>query len=374
MKCGVFLPTTNNGYIYSTASPQYMPTYALNRQITVDAEREGYDFALSMVKYRGFGGETDFWNHAVESTALMAALVEATSSIRIWASVGVPSANPAMIARLVATLDDASGGRFGVNMVAGWNRHEYEQMGLWPSEDYYRDRYAYVGEFVEVMRGLWRAGRLTHDGRFFQLDDRIVQPIPRHDITVVIPGQSAASLDLAAQHADVNFVLGPLAELKAARLALESRLAENGRACESSVLLGVIMAETDEEAVAEATRYMAGVDLGAQAGILAAASNDRTGTAAGVGLTRQAGEVPPIEFDSPDRAAFLQGSCWYAPHIVGSYERIAAYLDALHTEAGIASAALTFADYTTDVTRFAREVMPRMRTYEAPVAVESLAA
>ncbi|MCU1446428.1 MAG: putative FMNH2-dependent dimethyl sulfone monooxygenase [Cryobacterium sp.] len=39
-----------------------------------------------------------------------------------------------MIARLCATLDDASNGRFGVNIVAGWNRYEYEQMGMWPSE------------------------------------------------------------------------------------------------------------------------------------------------------------------------------------------------------------------------------------------------
>lgn len=372
MKCGVFLPTTNNGYIYSVNSPQYMPSYALNRQITVDAERYGYDFALSMVKYRGFGGETEYWDYAVESTVLMAALVEATTTLKIWASVGVLANNPAMIARSVATLDDASNGRFGVNIVAGWNRHEYEQMGLWPSDDYYRDRYAASGEFVGVLRELWNTGRVTHHGAYFDLDDCVVLPTPEHPITVVMPGQSPASLDIAAAHADVNFVLGPHDELKSARLALDERLTKTGRHCESAVLLGIIMADTDEEAVAEARHYMAGVDLGAQEGILAAARNDTTGTAAGVGLGRQRGEVPPITFDHPERAAFLQGSCWYAPHIVGSYERIAAYLDALDADAGVKLAALCFADYTRDVARFAERVVPLMRTAESPASISAV--
>ncbi|RFA07437.1 hypothetical protein B7R21_14660 [Subtercola boreus] len=362
MKCGVFLPTTNNGYIYSVNSPQYMPTYALNRQITVDAETHGYDFVLSMVKYRGFGGETDFWNHAVESTALMAALVEATSTVKLWASVGVPAANPAMIARTVSTLDDASNGRFGVNIVAGWNRFEYEQMGLWPSDEYYSDRYVYSGEFVEVMRKLWDTGRVTHHGRFFDLDDCIVQPKPAHPITVVVPGQSAASLDVAAAHADVNFILGPQEVLKVARDALLERLDLNGRTCESAVLLGIIMAETDEEAIVQARHYMAGVDLGAAAGMLAAASNDRSGTAAAQQHDSRTEDVPEIVFEHPERATYLSGSCWYSPHIVGSYARIAAYLDALDTEAGVTLAALTFADYEVDVVRFAEKVVPLMTT------------
>ncbi|WP_409048164.1 LLM class flavin-dependent oxidoreductase [Microbacterium sp. HA-8] len=366
MKCGVFLPTTNNGYIYSVNSPQYMPTYALQREITTTAEECGYDFSLSMVKYRGFGGETDYWNWAQESTAVMAALVEATSTIKLWASVAIPTTNPAMLARTVATLDDASGGRFGVNIVGGWNRYEYEQMGLWPSDDHYRDRYARTGEFIDIMRGLWREGRLTHRGDFYTMDDCIVQPVPQHPITVIMPGQSAASLQIAARCADVNFVLGPLDELAQARRSLEEQLRETGRTCESAVLLGIIMAETDEEAAAQATHYMEGVDLGAQAGILAAASNDRSGTAAGVGLERQRGPVPPVVFEHPERAAFLQGSCWYSPVIVGSYARIARYLDDLEREAGMSSAVLTFADYTTDVRRFAAEVMPLMETLETP--------
>lgn len=57
MEFGVFLPIANNGWIISKASPQYMPTFELNRHVTMKAEEVGFDFALSMVKYRGYGGD-----------------------------------------------------------------------------------------------------------------------------------------------------------------------------------------------------------------------------------------------------------------------------------------------------------------------------
>ena len=56
MQLGVFIPIGNNGWLISTTSPQYMPSFDLNRTIVEKAERFGFDFALSMIKLRGFGG------------------------------------------------------------------------------------------------------------------------------------------------------------------------------------------------------------------------------------------------------------------------------------------------------------------------------
>ena len=58
MEVGVFIPIGNNGWLISKAAPQYMPSFELNRRIVQSAERYGLDFALSMIKLRGFGGET----------------------------------------------------------------------------------------------------------------------------------------------------------------------------------------------------------------------------------------------------------------------------------------------------------------------------
>jgi hypothetical protein len=55
-------------------SPQYMPSFELNKAVVQKAEGYGLDFALSMIKLHGFGGKTEFWDHGLESFTLMAAL------------------------------------------------------------------------------------------------------------------------------------------------------------------------------------------------------------------------------------------------------------------------------------------------------------
>lgn len=80
MKIGVFVPIGNNGWLISTHAPQYMPTFELNKAIVQKAEQQQFDFALSMIKLRGFGGKTEFWDHNLESFTLMAGLAAVTSA------------------------------------------------------------------------------------------------------------------------------------------------------------------------------------------------------------------------------------------------------------------------------------------------------
>ena len=105
MDIGVFIPIGNNGWLISTTSPQYMPTFELNREIVQRAERYGLDFALSMIKLRGFGGKSEFWDHNLESFTLMAGLAAVTERIKLYASVAVLTIPPAIVARMAATID-----------------------------------------------------------------------------------------------------------------------------------------------------------------------------------------------------------------------------------------------------------------------------
>jgi pyrimidine oxygenase len=75
MQLGVFIPIGNNGWLISTTSPQYLPSFDLNRTIVEKAERFGFDFALSMIKLHGFGGPSQFWDHNLESFTLWPALL-----------------------------------------------------------------------------------------------------------------------------------------------------------------------------------------------------------------------------------------------------------------------------------------------------------
>ncbi|CAJ1264283.1 Pyrimidine monooxygenase RutA [Escherichia coli] len=94
MKIGVFVPIGNNGWLISTHAPQYMPTFELNKAIVQKAEHYHFDFALSMIKLRGFGGKTEFWDHNLESFTLMAGLAAvAHSDIRDSCHLNVTSGN-----------------------------------------------------------------------------------------------------------------------------------------------------------------------------------------------------------------------------------------------------------------------------------------
>ena len=186
MDIGVFIPIGNNGWLISTTSPQYMPTFELNKQIVLKAEHYGLDFALSMIKLRGFGGKSEFWDHNLESFTLMAGLAAVTERIQLYATVAVLTIPPAIVARMASTIDSISGGRFGLNVITGWQRPEYSQMGLWPGDEYFARRYEYAAEYVQILRELWATGVSDFKGKFFAMNDCRLSPRPQADMPKIV--------------------------------------------------------------------------------------------------------------------------------------------------------------------------------------------
>jgi pyrimidine oxygenase len=126
VEIGVFIPIGNNGWLLSETAPQYMPSFELNKQIVQKAESLGFDFALSMIKLRGFGGKTEYWDHNLESFTLMSGLAAVTSKIKLYATTAILTLPPAIVARMAATIDSIAPGRFGINVVTGWQMAEYD--------------------------------------------------------------------------------------------------------------------------------------------------------------------------------------------------------------------------------------------------------
>ena len=231
MEIGVFLPIGNNGWLISTTSPQYMPTFELNREVTLKAEKYGFEFALSMIKLRGFGGPSEYWDHNLESFTLMAGLASITRRIKLFASVAVLTIPPAVLARMAVTIDAIAPGRFGVNIVSGWQKAEYEQMGIWPGEVHFARRYDYCGEYVQVMKDLWASGRSDFKGDFFQMTDCRVSPCPPRGIQIISAGQSNRGMQFAAEFADYNFIsAGGINDVAQVRPHTERLLAANAAA------------------------------------------------------------------------------------------------------------------------------------------------
>src|SRR3954462_3686081 len=205
MEVGIFTPIGNNGWLISENSPQYMPSFDLNKEIAQKAESYGVDFLLSMIKLRGFGGKTEFWEYNLESFTLMAGLAAVTEKIKIYATCPTLVIPPAFCARMCNAVDSISHGRFGLNVITGWQRPEYSQMGLWPGDEYFAHRYRYATEYVRVLRDLWETGVCDLQGEFFTMNDCRLSPRPKADMKLRRAATSDAGLEFTARHADYNF-------------------------------------------------------------------------------------------------------------------------------------------------------------------------
>jgi len=350
MEVGVFIPIGNNGWLISANSPQYKPSFELNRQVTQRAEHYGLDFALSMIKLRGFGGKTEFWDYNLESFTLMAGLAAVTSRIGLYATAPLLAMPPAIVARMASTIDSISGGRFGINLITGWQRPEYSQMGVWPGDDYFANRYDYLEEYATILRELWDTGRSDLKGRYFQMEDCRMLPSPQNRIKLICAGSSDQGMAFSAQHADYNFCLGagvntPRAFAPSAE-KLQREAARTGRAVGTFVLIMLIADETDAAAFAKWEHYKAGIDEEALAWLgLQAAADTRAGD--DVHIRQVVNPVSAVNFN--------MGT------LVGSYATVARMLDEMAEVPGTAGVLLTFDDFVVGMENFGTRIQPLMR-------------
>ena len=350
MDIGVFIPINNNGWIISATSPQYMPSFELNKQVVQKAEGYGLDFALSMIKLHGFGGKTEFWDHGLESFTLMAGLASVTKRIKLYASTAVLTLPPAMVARMAVTIDSIAPGRFGVNIVSGWHKVEYTQMGLWPGEAHFAKRYDYSTEYVHIMKELWETGTSDLKGEFFQMDQCKLSPPPSAPIPLVAAGQSDRGMEFAAQYCDFNFALGegvnePTKAADVPRRMLE-HAAKTGRDVGSYMLFMVIADETDQAALAKWDLYNRGADREALAHLLGHAAAD---------VTAQETSMAAAIQRSPSPINFNMGT------IVGSYATCAKLLDDAAAMPGVKGIMLTFDDFIVGMDAFGTRIQPLMQ-------------
>ncbi len=353
MKFGVFLPNGSNGYLITKAIPPYLPTWELNRAVTLEAERQGLDFVLSMMKFRGFGGETGFWDACMESFTLMAALASITDRIGLVPTTTILTQHPAYAARMMATLDDVSGGRAALNIVTGWNKPEYQQMGLWRGDEYYEERYAYARDYVEILRALWRDGRVTHKSRFFELEDCSCLPTPRHEIPIVAAGQSAAGRQFVADVGGHNFVMAPPERVHVQAADLKALAHKTGREVATYALLHLVAEETDEKADQVCRDIVAGGDLDAIRTMIASAQMDTVQDGTTEQLRQSAAEA--LLGGDPEEAnmAFMG-----FPAIVGSYETVAQKIDALAADPNVEGILFSWPDWVSGIRRFGERVLP----------------
>jgi len=343
---GVFLPVANGGWIISSATPSLDGLWKQNLAAAVTADEVGLDFVMSMGKWRGFGGATNHWGVQLESVTLMAGIATATKRVKLWATIHPLLHNPAVAAKMIATLDHISGGRAGLNIVAGAYRGEFDQMGAWDDSLSHDDRYELAEEWTHVVKRLWSEPSVTHQGRFFTLKDCESNPKPLQQPRpeLICAGMSDRGFNFAVREADACFIGGRNAEERRdySRRA-KAIAAQCGKQIKTYAMCTIVHAETDAKAEALAEKYRQGVDMGAV-----------------IEMLRSWG-VPPERLTDVARR---QGA-FMTQTVVGSPATCADRVAAFIAEAELDGLMLIFPDYVEGLKMFGADILPRYRLAHA---------
>lgn len=149
-----------------------------------------------------------------EAWSLMAAYAAVTSRIKLGQMCTAMSyRNPVYLAKVAATADIISGGRIQMGIGAGWYEHEWRAYGYgFPSAGV---RLGRLDEGVQIMRDAWRDGKVSFNGRHYQVDGAIVAPKPLQDNGIplwIAGGGEKVTLRIAAEYAQyTNFTPEPAA-------------------------------------------------------------------------------------------------------------------------------------------------------------------
>ncbi len=351
---GIFLPIGNGGWILSSTAPVLDASYAYNRDAALIAEEIGLDFIMSMAKWRGYGGVTQHWETSLDSQILMSALAVETRRVKIWTTVHTLLQNPAVTAKMIATLDQVSQGRAGLNVVPGAYRGEFEQMGAWPNDIGHDERYELATEWVQAVKRLWTEPSVTQEGRFFTLRDCRSEPKPvqKPRPFLVAAGMSERGMRFTIEQTDAIFIGGrDDDELRSVSLHAKEMARAAGRRMRTYAMLILVIEDSDEAAEATLRLYREGFDEEAFRGMM-----------------RSYGMID-AEIGRENAFTARARSGLMAPHAGGSPQTILRRMIQLMENCELDGMMLIFPEYHSGLRRFGAEILPALRAHFDAVVV-----
>ena len=182
--------------------PQEGLPYAAMLQLARAAEAAGFESFVRSDHWLSLEGN---WSApASDAWTTLAGLARETTRIRLGTMVTpVTFRHPAALAKIVATVDEMSGGRAELGIGAGWYAPEHERFGI---PFFSRpERFELLEEQLAILTGLWTAPSFSFQGRHYELRDAICEPKPiqRPHPPIVVGGYGKPRLlHIAARHAD----------------------------------------------------------------------------------------------------------------------------------------------------------------------------
>lgn len=344
-KLGLFALNCSGGLTMTKAPERWDASWEHNVEAARLADEAGLEFLLPVGRWHGYRGETDTEGTSFETLTWASALLAATSEICVFGTLHVAFVNPIFACKQVVTADHVGSGRFGLNLVSGWNTGEFDMFGLTFND--HAARYAYTEEWISIAKRVWSETEpFDHDGTYFKLKGVLGKPKPYSSGRPVLisAGNSKDGRAFAARHADCLFMT--VADIDA--LAGETEVVRAAAAA-SSPKVGIfasghlICRPTPKEAD-EYYHYIV-----YEMGDWEAAEH--------AAIIRTKGRSTPFDAMKRLKERLISGVGTFP--VVGSYDQVAQTFKRL-SDAGLDGMAVGLVNYVDDFPALRDEVLPRM--------------
>lgn len=209
LKLGLF--GTNGKAGAQTLVPElYKPTWSNSVRTAQLADGAGFEAIVAYARWKAhMQGRPDHASGVVlDPFTWCAGIAQATTYSAIMPTSHAPTIHPITCAKQCATIDIISGGRLGLNVVGGWNRHELEMFGA-PMREH-DERYEQLEEWLTVIQKMWaEKEEFDYEGRFYRVQRgaSMPKPIQTPRPPIMNAGGSQRGMRFACQHADMCFVI-----------------------------------------------------------------------------------------------------------------------------------------------------------------------
>jgi FMNH2-dependent dimethyl sulfone monooxygenase len=356
IKFAYWVPNVSGGLVVSKIEQRTGWDYDYNKRLAQLAENNGFEYALSQVRYMAsYGAENQH-----ESTSFSLALLLATQRLKVIAAVHPGLWQPGVLAKLIATADHLSNGRIAVNVVSGWFKGEFTALGEpWLEHD---ERYRRSEEFIRALKGAWTEDHFEWVGDFYRFHGYNLKPKPIQSPhpEVFQGGNSVAARAMAARVSDWYFMNGNSIEgVKAQVDEISAAAARQGRRVKFGLNAFFIARDTTEEAHDVLREIIAKADVEAVHGFAGAVVQ------AGKSTHEKQGMWANSNFED-----LVQYNDGFKTGLIGTPEQIAERIVA-YKAVGVDLVLGGFLHYLEDVEYFGRRVLPLVRELEANRAREA---
>jgi len=348
LKIGLFGSNCSSGRAVTLVPERWSGSWPDNLKLARLADEAGLDFMLPIGRWKGYGGDTDYQGETLETITWATGLLALTKRLTVFGTVHAPLFNPVIAAKEMVTADHIGAGRFGLNIVVGWNEGEFQMFGVQQRE--HEQRYDYAQEWIDVIKTIWSSREdFDFDGQYLHMKGIRGKPKPYGGTQPVImnAGASPVGQAFAIRNCDAFFLQASRTSLdETAQRVATAKSQGKAQGKELGVYtVGVITCRPTRKEAEEYFHHaiVEHADWRAVDDILALKD-----------ITAQ--NTPPEKFQQI-RTGYAQGMGGLP--IIGDPDHVASQLIDL-SKAGLTGVALSFVNYLEELPYFRDEVIGRL--------------